>query len=407
MITVLRLQPMIKELYWNSLELEPHIAAFVASDNQDERNEIFERHLRIPMEKLVECTCHGFKMDYLGESDQDVQAQVLSELVTLLPKFNVQEGAGKSFSYFSTCAKYYLIHWNEKGYRKTKKEISMDTTDEYDNIPMIDKLEAPAKDDKTEFIGQLMEWFGNNVDGLFSNWKDKEIAKELIGLFSSDIELDDNHVLTSTRLQKLIDTKGLHDSNCTYESLTHRISVVRTKMREYVNKLKEEYESKGIINLSQCKGIRRISISSEGVKTVSVEEPVAPEYFLSDIEVDNIRKEYTYGKLTQQGLGRKYNVNHRTIGRILKGEIHKDTLPADYKVPEMISGYLLFGEDHPSTKLTNAQVLEIVEKYKQGMSQAGLGREYKVCSHTINDIVSGRHWGKITGIVRKEAVTSR
>lgn len=60
-----------------------------------------------------------------------------------------------------------------------------------------------------------------------------------------------------------------------------------------------------------------------------------------------------------------------------------------------------FGENNPFSKLTNEQVLEIVKYYNdnKNISQEEIAQKYNVCRQTINNILSGKSWNKITGIV--------
>jgi lambda repressor-like predicted transcriptional regulator len=53
------------------------------------------------------------------------------------------------------------------------------------------------------------------------------------------------------------------------------------------------------------------------------------------------------------------------------------------------------GESHPKSKLTNEQVLQIRELYKQGYSLNLLSRNYGVSSWTIREVVDGKTWKHI------------
>lgn len=383
------------KMYWTQ-STEDSIIKYNACADDYLRNEIYENELHVPMSKLCQCICNTFKMDYLNETNEDIQAEVLSHLVLQLSKFNVEKGAGKSFGYFGTIAKYYLIHWNKDGYKKKQKEISLDCTNDGDDMPMLDKLESPAKDDKTEFISQLMEWFGDNIDTLFSTWQDKEIAKELIGLYASDIELDYTHVANVSVIRKLIDTTGINASSRL--ALELRISKVRKKMKEYTDKLKTEYESNGTINLPKCKGMRRVVINSDGIKHTTVDTPVVSKRYLNDDTVALIRNEYASGEYTQETLGRKYGLDQSNVSDLVRGVTYKDSLPDNYQAPAIVNIKDLIGEQHYNSKLRNEQVIEIVSKYKSGMNQADLAREYKMSPQSICDIISGRRWSSVTGI---------
>lgn len=56
-------------------------------------------------------------------------------------------------------------------------------------------------------------------------------------------------------------------------------------------------------------------------------------------------------------------------------------------------GRLRYGERHGMSKLTDRQVLEIRQRYADGLiTCAQLGEEYGVSRRTINDVVCGKLW---------------
>lgn len=57
------------------------------------------------------------------------------------------------------------------------------------------------------------------------------------------------------------------------------------------------------------------------------------------------------------------------------------------------------GEKNPFSKLTEDQVLEIVKKYNDGARKTHLSKEYGVCFATIHNILNGKIWSYLTGII--------
>lgn len=55
----------------------------------------------------------------------------------------------------------------------------------------------------------------------------------------------------------------------------------------------------------------------------------------------------------------------------------------------------LRGESHPRAKLTNEQVRQIRELYKQGFSTNVIARNYKVSKWNIEEIVKNKTWTHI------------
>lgn len=52
----------------------------------------------------------------------------------------------------------------------------------------------------------------------------------------------------------------------------------------------------------------------------------------------------------------------------------------------------LRGESHPRAKLTNEQVRQIRELYKQGFSTNVIARNYKVSKWNVEQIVKNKTW---------------
>lgn len=50
------------------------------------------------------------------------------------------------------------------------------------------------------------------------------------------------------------------------------------------------------------------------------------------------------------------------------------------------------GEKSRTAKLTERQVFDMLDDYKEGMTQRALAKKYHVAVGTINRIVSGRGW---------------
>lgn len=55
----------------------------------------------------------------------------------------------------------------------------------------------------------------------------------------------------------------------------------------------------------------------------------------------------------------------------------------------------LRGESHPRAKLTNEQVRQIRDLYKQGFSTNVIARNYKVSKWNVEEIVKNKTWTHI------------
>lgn len=64
----------------------------------------------------------------------------------------------------------------------------------------------------------------------------------------------------------------------------------------------------------------------------------------------------------------------------------------------MRSGLMPIGERAGRAKLTNRDALEIVERHGRGETPTSIARAYGVSQPTVSNMISGRCWGRITGI---------
>ena len=60
-----------------------------------------------------------------------------------------------------------------------------------------------------------------------------------------------------------------------------------------------------------------------------------------------------------------------------------------------------------SSKLKIEEVLDIVDKSKQGYSQTEIAKEFNVTKETIHSILTGRTWGKYTGIEKRKNIKNK
>ena len=89
------------------------IKEYLASSNQDDRDEIFKTRIWYPFYKLAENLIHTFKFYYTEVDDlEDLKHEVICFLLEKLDYFKPEKGS-KAFSYFSIVGKNYLILYNK------------------------------------------------------------------------------------------------------------------------------------------------------------------------------------------------------------------------------------------------------------------------------------------------------
>ena len=112
-------KPSKKQYFTADVDLA--IQEYLASSNQEERNEIYRTRIAYAFYKLAENLIHTFKFYYTEvESLEDLKHEVCCFFLEKLDYWKPERGT-KAFSYFSIVGKNYLILYNNNNYKKKKK----------------------------------------------------------------------------------------------------------------------------------------------------------------------------------------------------------------------------------------------------------------------------------------------
>ena len=163
-------------------DTELAIAEYLASSNEDERNQIFNSRIYYAFYKLAENLIHTFKFYYTEVDDlEDLKHEVMCLLLEKLDYFDPTKGS-KAFSYFSIVGKNYLILYNNNNYKKKKAKVDVMAADEDEGI-----LRQLGRDDRKkdmkDFIDYFTEYIDKNMFTLFKKNKDRKVCDAINTLF--------------------------------------------------------------------------------------------------------------------------------------------------------------------------------------------------------------------------------
>ena len=163
-------------------DTELAIAEYLASSNEDERNQIFNSRIYYAFYKLAENLIHTFKFYYTEVDDlEDLKHEVMCFLLEKLDYFDPTKGS-KAFSYFSIVGKNYLILYNNNNYKKKKAKVDVMAADEDEGI-----LRQLGRDDRKkdmkDFIDYFTEYIDKNMFTLFKKNKDRKVCDAINTLF--------------------------------------------------------------------------------------------------------------------------------------------------------------------------------------------------------------------------------
>ena len=158
------------------------IAEYLASSNQDERNNIFKTRIHYPFYKLAENLIHTFKFYYTEVDDlEDLKHEVCCFFLEKLDYFKPEKGS-KAFSYFSIVGKNYLILYNNNNYKKKKIKADPLAADEDEGV-----LRQLGRDERKQDIKDFIDYFTEYIDKhmftMFKKDKDKKVADAINILF--------------------------------------------------------------------------------------------------------------------------------------------------------------------------------------------------------------------------------
>ena len=108
--------------YWGE-EQEEAVVRYLISENENEKNKIFNEYLREPLVIMVESIIRRYKLYRKGLEFNDIHTDATSFLMTKVDKFDSTKNT-KAYSYFGTICKNYLMGSIQKDTKETNRTIS-------------------------------------------------------------------------------------------------------------------------------------------------------------------------------------------------------------------------------------------------------------------------------------------
>jgi hypothetical protein len=169
-------------------DTELAIIEYLASEDQAERNRIYNTRIHHSFYKLAENLIHTFKFYYTEVDDlEDLKHEVICFLLEKLHYFKV--GKGKAFSYFSIVGKNYLILYNNKNYAKKKGKADLIEVDTDDNI-LNEFDRQQVRSEKNEFLDLYIEHMDKILLTTFKKSDEILVADAILTVFKKRESLE-------------------------------------------------------------------------------------------------------------------------------------------------------------------------------------------------------------------------
>jgi len=220
-------------------ETEDAIVAYVASNDVDERNKLYNEKIHYAFFKLTENIIHTFKFYYTEvDNIEDLQHEVITFLLSKIHLYDQSKGT-KAFSYFGTIAKRYLILSNQNNYKKRIETLPVSSIEEDEKFSyQLDDIKPViASSNLSQFIDKYVKYCTDNIFELFPKETDAQIADAILELFRKRDSLDIfNKKALYIYIREIIDIK------------TSKITKVADKLYDIFKKKYEFYLEHGYIN---------------------------------------------------------------------------------------------------------------------------------------------------------------
>lgn len=143
------------DLYFGP-DQEEAVVRFLESDDVIERNKIYNKYLRHPIEKMVESIIRTYGLYRKSGSFEDLHGDTISFLITKADKFDATQGK-KAYSYYGTICKNYLIGLLQKDNRTLTQFASYE--ENYDSLESDERLSYSLDGDELkldDFINKII-----------------------------------------------------------------------------------------------------------------------------------------------------------------------------------------------------------------------------------------------------------
>ncbi len=193
------------------------------------RNEIYRLHLQAPLDKMIESIIRRYKLYSKSMSFEDLHSDTLSFLMIKFHKFKPSKGK-KSYSYYGTVCKHYLLGKLIKDDKKLKTLISyedvapdLEEDEEYsyemdkhdiDLSSLIDDICSSIKEElQSKILTENEIRVGNALISILENWENVFEGKDATNKYNKNLILYYMREMTS------LGTKDIRNAMKRYKTI--------------------------------------------------------------------------------------------------------------------------------------------------------------------------------------------
>ena len=221
------------KMYFTS-ETEEAIIKYNSEVDESIRNEIYNKSIKYPFEKLAENIFNTFKFSYFETSPLDVQKETITHLVANIQKYDPSKG--KAFAYFSIIAKHFLIFLNNSNYKRFNQNVEIAEGHEEHTVQLQHTDSHHKNQETSEFMNMMIDFWEKNVNKIFTKNRDLNIANAIIEILRQSDRIDAFN-------KKALYLYIREISSCK----TQQITKVINKMKIYQDQISKKYLNNGYL----------------------------------------------------------------------------------------------------------------------------------------------------------------
>jgi hypothetical protein len=207
---------------------EKAVVNYLESNDEAERNKIFNEYLREPLVIMVESIIRRYKLYRKDMEFEEIHTDTMSFLITKINKFDHTKNH-KAYSYFGTICKNYLMGAIQKDSKETNRSISYEDISEdiESRVDFSYTIDASFVD-YGDVITQLSQKLEDFIEQEELTENEKKLGYALLEIFSNFEKIfqigdgnkfNKNLILLSLREMTSLSTKEIRISLKKYKNL--------------------------------------------------------------------------------------------------------------------------------------------------------------------------------------------
>ena len=171
--------------YFSEVE-EAAVLRYCNSNDDIEKNRIYNQYLHAPFVKMVESLIKRYMLFVPGESFEDTRDETLAHLISKLHYYNPNNKT-KAYSYYGTICKNHLIHDNPQEFDEINLNQKVIQTTIIEIEKMLVEPERFSLNENDVKVGYALLELLNNWEDIFQNLKSKKYNKNCVDSFIKEM----------------------------------------------------------------------------------------------------------------------------------------------------------------------------------------------------------------------------